>query len=216
MVVVINDPDPGKGYYGGLVSAPVFHNVMEGALRLMDVPPDHVEQWLAAQADAEAKRSRPTAASRPRRAGRCRRRRRRDRRRVADAGAGRCAMSRAMPLARAAAGRGRRLPPTSIRSRGLVAWTAASCAPGDAFVALAGAGTHGLRFVEQARAAGAARDPVRAAGAGRRAGCRPTRSPCRTCAHAGRLADRFHGAPSRDDDRWSASPAPTARPRPCS
>jgi cell division protein FtsI (penicillin-binding protein 3) len=25
----------------------VFHNVMEGALRLMDVPPDHVEQWYA-------------------------------------------------------------------------------------------------------------------------------------------------------------------------
>ena len=33
------------GYYGGLVSAPVFHNVMDGALRLMDVPPDDIEQW---------------------------------------------------------------------------------------------------------------------------------------------------------------------------
>ena len=44
MVVVINNPS-GRDYYGGLVSAPVFHNVMEGALRLMDVPPDHVEQW---------------------------------------------------------------------------------------------------------------------------------------------------------------------------
>jgi cell division protein FtsI (penicillin-binding protein 3) len=31
------------------VSAPVFHNVMEGALRLMDVPPDDIESWLAAQ-----------------------------------------------------------------------------------------------------------------------------------------------------------------------
>ena len=31
------------------MSAPVFHNVMEGALRLMDVPPDHVEQWYAAK-----------------------------------------------------------------------------------------------------------------------------------------------------------------------
>ncbi|WP_267103955.1 peptidoglycan D,D-transpeptidase FtsI family protein, partial [Xanthomonas sacchari] len=38
-VIVINDPQGAK-YYGGLVSAPVFHNVMEGALRLMDVPPD--------------------------------------------------------------------------------------------------------------------------------------------------------------------------------
>jgi cell division protein FtsI (penicillin-binding protein 3) len=44
MVVVINDPT-GRDYYGGLVSAPVFHNVMDGALRLMDVPPDHIEQW---------------------------------------------------------------------------------------------------------------------------------------------------------------------------
>ena len=46
MVVVINNPS-GKSYYGGLVSAPVFHNVMDGALRLMDVPPDHIEQWTA-------------------------------------------------------------------------------------------------------------------------------------------------------------------------
>lgn len=55
MAVVITDPVPGRlGYYGGLVSAPVFHNVMEGALRLMDVPPDDIETWLAAQAKAEA------------------------------------------------------------------------------------------------------------------------------------------------------------------
>jgi cell division protein FtsI (penicillin-binding protein 3) len=44
MVVVINEPT-GHDYYGGLVSAPVFHNVMEGALRLMDVPPDNVAAW---------------------------------------------------------------------------------------------------------------------------------------------------------------------------
>ncbi|MFD0739120.1 peptidoglycan D,D-transpeptidase FtsI family protein [Lysobacter koreensis] len=56
MVVAVNDPDPGKGYFGGLVSAPVFKNVMEGALRLMDVAPDDIDTWLAAQADAEAKR----------------------------------------------------------------------------------------------------------------------------------------------------------------
>ena len=59
MAVVIDDPEPGRrGYYGGLVSAPVFHNVMEGALRLMDVPPDDIDTWLAAQAAAEAKRIR--------------------------------------------------------------------------------------------------------------------------------------------------------------
>ena len=59
MVVVVNDPDASKGwgYGGGYVSAPVFHNVMDGALRLMDVAPDDLDAWLAAQAEAEAKRS---------------------------------------------------------------------------------------------------------------------------------------------------------------
>ena len=56
MVVMVNDPDPAKGYVGGIVSAPVFRNVMEGALRLMDVAPDDLDAWLAVQADAEAKR----------------------------------------------------------------------------------------------------------------------------------------------------------------
>ncbi|WP_159017323.1 peptidoglycan D,D-transpeptidase FtsI family protein [Cognatiluteimonas profundi] len=57
MVVVISEPDPSRhGYYGGSVSGPVFHNVMEGALRLMDVPPDDIDTWLAAQAADEAKR----------------------------------------------------------------------------------------------------------------------------------------------------------------
>ncbi len=58
MAVVLKDPDPTTGYTGGLVSAPVFKNVMEGALRLMDVPPDDIETWLAAQAAADAKRTR--------------------------------------------------------------------------------------------------------------------------------------------------------------
>ena len=40
------------------MSAPVFHNVMEGALRLMDVPPDDIDTWLAAQAAAEAQGAR--------------------------------------------------------------------------------------------------------------------------------------------------------------
>jgi cell division protein FtsI (penicillin-binding protein 3) len=53
MVVVINDPDPERGYFGGLVSAPVFRNVMDGALRLMDVPPDDIDTWMAAQAKAQ-------------------------------------------------------------------------------------------------------------------------------------------------------------------
>ena len=71
MAVVIMDPDPSRrGYYGGLVSAPVFHNVMEGALRLMDVPPDDIDTWLAAQAAAEKKAAlamppRPIPASTP-------------------------------------------------------------------------------------------------------------------------------------------------------
>ena len=56
MVVAVNDPDPAKGYYGGLVSAPVFRNVMEDALRLMDVAPDDIDTWLAAQARGEARR----------------------------------------------------------------------------------------------------------------------------------------------------------------
>ncbi len=50
MIVVIDMPDPSRfGYYGGRVSAPVFHNVMEGTLRLMDVQPDDIDSWIAAQ-----------------------------------------------------------------------------------------------------------------------------------------------------------------------
>ena len=68
MAVVVNDPTNGS-YYGGLVAGPVFHNVMEGALRLMDVPPDDIETWIAAQEKNEAKRmhgaSLPTATATP-------------------------------------------------------------------------------------------------------------------------------------------------------
>lgn len=39
VAVVINDPQ-GKNYYGGLVSGPVFEKIMEGTLRILDVPPD--------------------------------------------------------------------------------------------------------------------------------------------------------------------------------
>ncbi|MBK1721727.1 peptidoglycan D,D-transpeptidase FtsI family protein [Thiocystis violacea] len=39
MVVMIDEPG-GSSYYGGTVAAPVFQKVMEGALRLFNVPPD--------------------------------------------------------------------------------------------------------------------------------------------------------------------------------
>ena len=45
-VVIVDNPIKG-GYYGGQVSAPVFANVMTGALRLLDVPPDDIGRWYA-------------------------------------------------------------------------------------------------------------------------------------------------------------------------
>ena len=47
-VVVIRDAG-GRGgeYFGGQVSAPVFREVMTGALRLLDIPPDNMRQWYA-------------------------------------------------------------------------------------------------------------------------------------------------------------------------
>ncbi|HET6603838.1 MAG TPA: penicillin-binding transpeptidase domain-containing protein [Xanthomonadaceae bacterium] len=44
-VVMINDPQ-GRDYYGGLVAAPVYAQVMDGALRLLDVPLDDARGWL--------------------------------------------------------------------------------------------------------------------------------------------------------------------------
>jgi len=41
IVVVIDEPSKG-GYFGGLVSAPVYSKVMSGTLRLMNVPPDNL------------------------------------------------------------------------------------------------------------------------------------------------------------------------------
>ena len=43
MVVTVNDPK-GVDYYGGLVAAPVFSSVMNGALRYRDVAPDAIEK----------------------------------------------------------------------------------------------------------------------------------------------------------------------------
>ncbi len=42
-IVIIDEPS-GKKYYGGEVAAPVFANVMAGALRLMGVPPDGLDR----------------------------------------------------------------------------------------------------------------------------------------------------------------------------
>ncbi len=63
-VVVINDPGGGMGgpYYGALVAAPVFSRVMDGALRLLDVPPDNVQHWFAGGPAAPASLPRPAAA----------------------------------------------------------------------------------------------------------------------------------------------------------
>ena len=47
-IVMIKDPGGHGGeYYGGLVAAPVFSEVMNGAMRLLDVPPDNVQRWYA-------------------------------------------------------------------------------------------------------------------------------------------------------------------------
>jgi len=49
MVVVVHDPEPIEGKYGGgVVAAPVFQRVMQDALRLMDVPPDDMEALRSA------------------------------------------------------------------------------------------------------------------------------------------------------------------------
>ena len=52
LVVMVDEPGAGK-YYGGLVAAPAFARIMQGALRLFNVPPDHPEvKMLMASADA--------------------------------------------------------------------------------------------------------------------------------------------------------------------
>jgi cell division protein FtsI (penicillin-binding protein 3) len=44
-VVVINDPT-GDEYYGGLVAAPLFSEVMTGAMRILNIPPDDYQNML--------------------------------------------------------------------------------------------------------------------------------------------------------------------------
>ncbi len=50
MVVMVDDPQ-GKEYYGGLVAAPVFSEVMTGAMRILNIAPDNLPktQLLVAQ-----------------------------------------------------------------------------------------------------------------------------------------------------------------------
>jgi cell division protein FtsI (penicillin-binding protein 3) len=43
-VVVVDNPKKGS-YYGANVSGPVFAKVVDGALRLLDVPPDNIGRW---------------------------------------------------------------------------------------------------------------------------------------------------------------------------
>nr|WP_139131090.1 MULTISPECIES: penicillin-binding transpeptidase domain-containing protein [Pseudomonas] len=59
MVVVIDEPTK-AGYFGGLVSAPVFGRVMAGALRLMNIAPDNLpteEQQTANAANGKGGRT---------------------------------------------------------------------------------------------------------------------------------------------------------------
>ena len=51
MVVVIDEPNAGE-YYGGKVAAPVFSRVMAGALRLMNIAPDALNESAPRLADA--------------------------------------------------------------------------------------------------------------------------------------------------------------------
>lgn len=53
-VVMINDPQ-GKAYFGGLVAAPVFSQVMATVLRVMQVDPDHPDQRYADAQVAEGR-----------------------------------------------------------------------------------------------------------------------------------------------------------------
>ena len=52
-MIMIDEPSEG-GYYGGLVSAPVFGKVMAGALRLMNVAPDNLPAPEAVKVETAA------------------------------------------------------------------------------------------------------------------------------------------------------------------
>lgn len=90
--------------------------------------------------------------------------------------------------------------PAEIEIAGLVQDSRA-IKPGDAFVAIAGFGAHGLNFVAQAKAAGAVatlfEPPMPAEFAAMDAGDMPMIAVPGLRARLGAMADRFHGEPSR-------------------
>ena len=49
-VVMINEPK-GDGYGGGAIAAPVFSKIMAGALRLLNVPPDDLDEGRLSYAE---------------------------------------------------------------------------------------------------------------------------------------------------------------------
>ncbi len=55
MVVMIDEPRNGE-YFGGLVAAPVFSQVMSGAMRLLDVAPDRISKKQLMNADVKVPR----------------------------------------------------------------------------------------------------------------------------------------------------------------
>ncbi|MFV2003551.1 MAG: peptidoglycan D,D-transpeptidase FtsI family protein [Gammaproteobacteria bacterium] len=58
MVVMIDEPRNGE-YFGGLVAAPVFSQVMSGAMRLLDIPPDRVSKKQLMNAGAKPQVEKP-------------------------------------------------------------------------------------------------------------------------------------------------------------
>ena len=48
MAVMIDEPTQ-NGYYGGLVAAPVFSDVVSNALRILDIPPDDLPTLVQAR-----------------------------------------------------------------------------------------------------------------------------------------------------------------------
>jgi len=44
-VVTIDEPNKEKGHYGGAVAAPIYSKVMEGTLRILNIPPDNLDSF---------------------------------------------------------------------------------------------------------------------------------------------------------------------------
>ena len=56
MVVMVNEPGAGE-YYGGVVAAPVFSNVMMNAMRLMDIAPDKLNLGKVTEKEIQQRRA---------------------------------------------------------------------------------------------------------------------------------------------------------------